>query len=98
MFRRVIAALLVIVASLLAPFAVGALWVERTLMDSAQFAETIAPLSENPQVKQAIETEATNAILQALDVETRLPAVLPDALTQAIASGVNSAVSDGVSR
>ena len=34
MFRRVIAALLIIVASLLAPFAVGALWAERTLTDT----------------------------------------------------------------
>jgi hypothetical protein len=98
MIRRTIAALLVLIATILAPFAVGAYWVERTLMDAQQFGETIAPLADDPQVKQVIQQEATTAIIDALDVEQRLPEVLPPALTQAIASGVNSAVSDGVSR
>ena len=98
MIRRVIAALLVLVATILAPFAVGAYWVERTLMDAEQFNETIAPLAYDPHVQQIIEQEATATIIQAADVDQRLPDFLPDVVTEAIASGVNSAVSDAVHR
>ena len=41
MARRIIAALLIIVASLLAPFAIGALWAARTLPDTELCVETL---------------------------------------------------------
>ncbi|MGB7979204.1 MAG: hypothetical protein WCF36_00235 [Candidatus Nanopelagicales bacterium] len=107
--RRIVAALLIIVATLLAPFAVGALWAERTLMDAEQFAQTLAPLSEDPVVKQTISTEVAAALVEALDAQGRIEEVLGrfegplagvrpggDTIASSIASGVNGAIESGV--
>ncbi len=109
MFRRIVAALLIVVATLLAPFAVGGLWAERTLMDGQQFAETLAPLSEDPVVKQTISTEVASSLVEALDAQARIENVLgglsgplanlrsgDDTIASAIASGVNGAIESGV--
>lgn len=108
MARRVVAAVLVLLATVLAPFAVGALWVERTVMDSPTFVETLAPLVDDPLVQQTIATEVSAAIVGQLDAQGRLTSVvgrLPDPLTSlvdseaviaAIASGVNGAIQSGV--
>ena len=53
--RRIIAAVLLILASILAPFAVGAHWAQRTLTDTQQFAQTVGPLADDPIVQQAVE-------------------------------------------
>ena len=46
MARRIIAALLIILATILAPFGAGALWAERTITEADTFTETLAPLAE----------------------------------------------------
>ncbi len=99
--RRIIAALLVIVASILAPLAVGSLWAERILTDTQDFTETIQPLAHDPQVNQVIEQAVSEAIIAKLDAEARLETVLPSAakpFAQAVASGLNSAIQSGVTR
>jgi hypothetical protein len=98
--RRIVAALLLLVASLLAPFAVGARWAESTITDSEQFAETVGPLAEDPLVQQAIEGAVSEAIIDAIGIEDRLAGLgfLPDPISEAVASGVNSAVENRVGR
>lgn len=96
--RRIVAAILIILASLLAPFAVGARWAHSTITDTAQFAETVAPLADDPLVQQAVEAAVSEAIIDALDIEARLAQVgfLPDVIVESVASGVNSAIENGV--
>ncbi len=108
MARRIIAALLILVASLLAPFAVGALWAERTITETDLFVETLEPLAEDPAVQQAVATEVSGAVIEALDVQARvekalaelngpLAEVRPDsAIASGIASGINGAIESGV--
>ncbi len=108
MARRIIAALLIIVATLLAPFAVGALWAERTITETDTFVETLAPLQDDPAVQQTVATEVSTALIDAIDAEARvtealsklngpLAEVRPDsAIAQAIASGINGAIESGV--
>ena len=108
MARRIIAALLIIVASLLAPFAVGALWAERTITETDTFVETLAPLADDPAVQQTVATEVSTALIDAIDAKTRvaealsqlngpLAGVRPDsAIAEAIASGINGAIESGV--
>lgn len=112
MARRIIAALLLIVASLLAPFAVGALWAERTITSSEQFTETLAPLAQDPVVREVVGTEVTTALIDAIDAESRAQTLLGNldgplaglrsdrgvdsVLAAAIASGVNDAITTGV--
>ena len=108
MARRIIAALLIVLASVLAPFAVGALWAERTITETDIFVETLAPLVDDPAVQQTVATEVSTAIIDGIDAETRvtqalsqlngpLAEVRPDsAIAQAIASGINGAIETGV--
>lgn len=112
MARRIIAALLIIVASLLAPFAVGSIWAERTLTETQAFNETLAPLVDDPLVQQTVSTEVTEAIVGAVDAEARAEQVLGNlsgpladldpegsadsVIAAAIASGVNNAIASGV--
>ena len=108
MARRIIAALLIVVASLLAPFAIGALWAERTITETDLFVETLAPLVDDPAVQQTVATEVSSALIEAIDAQTRveqalskldgpLAEVRPDsAIAAAIASGINGAIESGV--
>ena len=108
MARRIIAALLIIVASLLAPFAVGALWADRTITETDTFVETLAPLADDPAVQQTVATEVSTALIDAIDAKTRvaealsklngpLAGVRPDsAIAEGIASGINGAIQSGV--
>ncbi len=108
MARRIIAALLIIVASLLAPFAIGALWAERTITETDTFVETLAPLADDPVVQQTVATEVSTAVIDAVDAQGRIEKALaqlngpladlrPDAaITQGIASGINGAIQSGV--
>ncbi len=112
MARRIIAALLIIVASLLAPFAVGGLWAQQTLTETEAFTETLAPLVDDPLVQQTVSTEVTDAIVGAVDAEARTEQLLGNlsgpladlrsgtsadsVIAAAIASGVNNAIASGV--
>lgn len=109
MARRIIAAVLIILASLLAPFAIGALWAERTLTETDMFVETLAPLADDPAVQQTVATEVSSALIDALDAQARIEQALaqlegpladvrPDdsVIAGAIASGINGAIESGV--
>jgi hypothetical protein len=112
MARRIIAALLIIIASLLAPFAIGSLWAERTITDAEAFKETLAPLTDDPLVRQTVSTEVSAAIIEAIDAEGRAEQLLGNltgpladlrggtsvdsVIAAAIASGVNNAITSGV--
>lgn len=109
MARRIISALLIILAVLLAPFAVGGLWAERTITDSRTFVETLSPLADDPAVQQAFATEVSGALVEAIDAQGRIEQVLsringplaqlrPDnqVLAASIASGINGAIQSGV--
>lgn len=108
MFRRIVAALLIILATILAPFAVAGLWAERTLTNTDVFVETVAPLADDPHVQQAVATEVSSALVEAVDAENRLKTALgnlsgpvaqlvdSDLVINSIASGINGAIESGV--
>lgn len=109
MARRIIAALLILLATILAPFAAGALWAERTITEADTFTETLAPLADDPAVQQTISTEVSAALVEAIDAQARIEKALgsingplaelrPDdtVIAGAIASGINGAIESGV--
>jgi hypothetical protein len=109
MARRILAALLIIVATILTPLAAGALWAERTITEKETFTETLAPLAEDPVIQQTVATEVSAAVIEAIDAQTRienalgsingpLAALRPDdaVIAGAIASGINGAIESGV--
>jgi hypothetical protein len=108
MARRIIAALLIVLATLLAPVAVIGLWAQQTLTDTQTFVDTIEPLAEDPEVREVVATEVSASLIETLDAETRLNEVLgnlsgplaglvdSEAVVSSLAAGINSAIQSGV--
>ncbi len=83
-----------IVAALLFPLALTAFWGQRTLTDTERFVATVAPLSEDPTIQNAVADTVSAAIIKNLDAETRVSELLADnpklaLLAGPIANGVN---------
>ncbi|MDW4903936.1 hypothetical protein RB628_00895 [Streptomyces sp. ADMS] len=62
--RRVISAVLVVLACVLVPVSVLTVWVHDIVLDTDRYVETVGPLATDP----AIEDAARNRIVQAVDV------------------------------
>ena len=95
--RGVTAWVLVIVAALLFPFALTAYWGQRTLTDTERYVATVAPLAQDPTVREAVGTKITAVIVTQLDAEVRISNLLTDypklqPLAGPLASGVDSFV------
>ena len=81
----------------LVPVAGLAVWSRNTLLDTDRYVETVAPLSDDPQVIDSVAGRVTDAIFAQIDVEGELAANLPPKLTFAagpIANQVESTTND----
>jgi hypothetical protein len=86
-----------IIAALLLPLALTAFWAQRTITDTERYVATVAPLAEDPTVKEAVGNTVSTALIKQLDAQARISELLVDypklsALSGPIASGVNSLV------
>src|ERR1700712_1763086 len=89
--RRIAVALLLIVACVLAPLSVLAVWTRNTLLDSDQYVSTVAPLAENQAVIQAAANQITASLVSEKTVEAKVRAALPpraDFIAPAVASSL----------
>ena len=75
--RRVIVALLLIVACVLAPLSVLAVWTRNTLLDTDQYVSTVAPLATNEAIIDAAAANITAALVSETDVEAKVRDALP---------------------
>jgi hypothetical protein len=109
--RNTVAAVLVLIlACLLAPVSVVAVWAKSQVFDTDRYVETVAPLAEDPAVQAMVTTRITNEIFSRVDVEgltsdaiSALQSRLPDdvgqnlqALSGVMANGVQNAVRDQI--
>jgi hypothetical protein len=62
------AAVLVIAASLLTPFALTAVWLQTQILNTHRYVRTVAPLARNDAVVSAVSDEVTTALLDQLDL------------------------------
>ncbi len=74
--RKVVAAILVILAVLCFTVAVPGLWARRTVFNTERYVETVAPLASDPAVQEYLARTITQEAFAALDVEGRLKEVL----------------------
>ncbi len=72
-------AVLIVVACLLAPLSVTSVWASNVLSDTDQYVKTVAPLADDPAVRNAVADDVTAVILENIDVEAVTKDVL-DAL------------------
>src|SRR4051812_48720515 len=77
---RRIAAVLVIVASLLVPFAVTALWLRGEILDTHRYVRTVAPLARDDAVVSGVADALATALLAQADADEVAKEALPGAL------------------
>jgi hypothetical protein len=69
-WRTIIAALLIVVACVLAPLSVVAVWTRNLVTNTDRYVETVTPLASNPDVQNAITNTITAQVFRYLDVQT----------------------------
>lgn len=79
--RNLTALLVVILASLLAPVALGSSWLTARIDDRQDYVDTVAPLADDPDVRRVLADASAASAMAAL--EQYVPAALiPDALSE----------------
>lgn len=67
--RSVAAGVLIVIAALLAPVSVLAVWADGQIQDTDRYLETVAPLAEDPDVQDAVAARIEQVVLSSLDLE-----------------------------
>lgn len=75
--RRVVAWILVVLASLLVPLSVVTAWAVGTVTNTDQYVATMAPLVRERVITDYVATQATNKLFDAVDVQGRIEKALP---------------------
>ncbi|GGQ48951.1 hypothetical protein [Couchioplanes azureus] len=99
--RRVTAALLVVLTAFALAASVVGIWAATTVLDTDRWVATVAPLPRDPQIAAAVAEYTTTEVFEAVDVEQRIRAVLPEQaaflaapVTQQLRGAVRSTVDD----
>ncbi len=83
--RRISAWVLVVLASLLIPISVIAVWAINTVTNTDKYVETMAPLATNPIIQQGLAKRTTDELFTHTDVQSRITKVLPKAAKPVVA-------------
>jgi hypothetical protein len=91
-WRPFVAGLLILVAALLAPLSVIAIWAHDEVSNTDRYVATVAPLASDPIVQEAIVQRISSEIFNRLQIQT-LTTQAADALA---AQGVPTRITDGL--
>jgi hypothetical protein len=75
--RRISAWVLVVLAAILIPVSVLSVWAIRTVTNTDQYVETMAPLARNPVIVNGLATRATDALFSTHIVQNKVTDALP---------------------
>jgi hypothetical protein len=67
-WRTIVAALLIVVACVLAPLGVVAIWARNQVTNTDRYVATVAPLANDPAIQQAITDKITAQVFTYIDV------------------------------
>jgi len=76
-WRGIVAVVLVVVATVLAPLTLAVAWMDRDLLNTQNYVSTVAPLSSDPAVQAAAAHDVTNALWNKANVQQQITGVLP---------------------
>lgn len=99
--RAILSVSLVILGALLLPLAALTVWTRNQVLDTDRYLQTVAPLSNDPAVIDALTNRISTSIEGELDVQGLAKEKLPDELkflAAPIASGANGLISTATSR
>ncbi len=69
---------LIVLSCVFIPLSIFTIWLHNTLLNTASYVETIAPLSTNPDIASSLANKITNKLFQKVNVEARVNDALPD--------------------
>ncbi|MGZ6885655.1 MAG: hypothetical protein ACXVJA_05535 [Acidimicrobiia bacterium] len=75
--RAAVSIALIVLASILLPFAAVTVWVRNLVLDTDRYVETVAPLARNEAVRTAVANRVATEVAGALDLEQRARDALP---------------------
>src|SRR5689334_23100741 len=93
--RAVTAMVLIVVASLLLPFAGLTVWIRNMMLSTDRYTTTIGPIAKDPVVQEAVATKVSLAVAKELDIAQRAKVALPpkaEFLAGPIATGATQLV------
>ncbi len=99
--RGIAAWVVLVIAALLFPLALTAFWAQKTVVDTARYVATVAPLAEDPTIQKAVADKISDVLITQIDAGNRLTTVLPDQLAPLapmLAGGVNNFVTQQVDK
>jgi hypothetical protein len=91
--RSVPAALLIIVACILAPLSIVAVWANDLVGDTDRYTATVGPLAENPDVQTAVTNRVTDLIVQKIDIPAEVSSVVSALQSRGLSSQATTALS-----
>ncbi len=77
-WRRACAGILIILGCLTVTIAVAVVWLNQEVFSTDKYVETIAPLSQDPAIKDAVARSATNQLFERANAEQLTREALPD--------------------
>ena len=83
-WRPIVAGVMIVLAAIIAPLAVVAIWAHDEIGDTDRYVQTVAPLASDPAVQDAISSRITEEIFSRLDVK----AITQDAVDALAARGL----------
>jgi hypothetical protein len=74
-WRTIVGTLLIVVACVLAPLSVVAVWTKNQVTNTDRYVRTMAPLASEPAIQHALADRITARIFTAVDVKARVVAL-----------------------
>jgi hypothetical protein len=68
-WRTIVATLLIVVACVLAPLSVAAIWTRNQVTNTDRYVATVAPLADDPAIQAAITDQITTQVFTYIDVQ-----------------------------
>jgi hypothetical protein len=99
--RSQLANILLILGLILFPFAVVSIWLRSTILNTDTYVKTVAPLSKNEAVSQALADYISTQLFQKVNIEDRVEEALPQEagfLAAPIADEVESFTEETINR
>lgn len=95
--RSVLAGLALVLACLAMVVTSMAIWVHQVALDTDRFTEIVRPIVTDPAVTDPIAARVSEQVVTALDVQSRVAALLPGA-SSALAAPITAAAQEAVER
>jgi hypothetical protein len=95
--RRIIAAIIAVIAGLVMTISVTGSWLKRTTFDTNRWVATVGPLPNDPKVQAALGAYLTDQLFSAVDVQHYVEQALPKRL-DVLAAPMTSAAKEFVQR